>query len=421
MSARTWKADSVLLPLVFLFSFWLFPFCRGRSVGPPIKVGILHSMSGTMGLNGKPVAEATLLAIEEINNKGGLLGKKIQQVVVDARSDPAIFAQEAARLITEEKVCAIFGCWTSSGRKSVKVVVEKYNHLLFYPLQYEGLEQSPNIVYLGAAPNQQIIPAVKWCFDNLGKRFFLVGSDYVFPRTANAMIKDQLAGLQGEIVGEEYILLGSRNVDQVVQKIAQVQPNVILSTINGDSNFAFFEALRREGITSNRIPTMSFSIGESELSVLGPLGMAGNYAAWNYFQNLDNPENAVFTRKFKEKYGSQRVVADPMEAGYFGVYLWAQAVRESGSAEPAAIRKSIDDQSFLAPEGLVYVDRSTHHTWKTVRIGKIRADGQFDILWSSDKPIRPVPYPLYRFKSEWDHYLLGLYQGWGGQWTNPGR
>jgi urea transport system substrate-binding protein len=394
--------------------------CGRRTAGPPIEVGVLHSFTGTMAFNEKPVADATLLAIEELNRQGGVLGRHIQPVVVDGRSDPEIFAREAERLITQEKVSTLFGCWTSACRKGVKAVVEKYDALLFYPLQYEGLEQSPNIVYTGAAPNQQIIPAVKWAFDNLGRRFFLAGSDYVFPRTANSIIKDQVAALGGEIAGEDYVVLGSHDVARVVADIVRTRPSVILNTINGDSNTAFFAALRKAGISPAQIPAMSFSLGESDLESFDPSEVAGDYAAWNYFETLPSAENQRFIAAFHTKYGEQRTLSDPMEAAYFGVHLWAQAVSDAQSDLASDIRKAVGDQSMLAPEGLVYIDRPTQHTWKTVRIGRIRQDRQFDVLWSSEVPVRPAPYPIYRFRSEWDLFLISLYDGWGHQWANAG-
>ncbi len=271
---------------------------------PPIKVGILHSFSGTMAISETSVADATLLAIEEINERGGILGRKVEAVVVDGSSDWQTFAEQAERLITEEKVSVVFGCWTSASRRTVKPVFEKHNHLLFYPVQYEGLEESQNIIYTGAAPNQQIIPAVKWCFDNLGTKFFLVASDYVFPRSANAIIKDQLTALGGELAGEEYVLLGSSEVEEVIQNIIETQPDVILNTINGDSNVSFFRWLRKAGVTPDKIPTMSFSIAEDELRTLGAEDMIGDYACWNYFQSIDTKANNDFVRRFKEKYGS---------------------------------------------------------------------------------------------------------------------
>ncbi len=395
-----------------------------RSAGrlDTIKVGVLHSLTGTMAISEKSVSDATLLAIEEINAKGGVLGRQIQPIVVDAQSDWSMYAAEATRLITQENVSVIFGCWTSASRKMVKPVVERYDRLLFYPVQYEGLEQSPNIIYTGAAPNQQIIPAVKWAFDTLGKRFFLVASDYVFPRSANAIIKAQVAALRGTVIGEEYLLLGrTKDVRRVVQKIVETRPDVILNTINGDTNGVFFTELRLAGVTPDKIPTLSFSIAEDELRSLDLKTAVGDYAAWNYFQSLDSKENLKFVKRFRERYGSNRVTDDPIEAAYFGVHLWAKAVEEAGTEETRAVRKALANQSLRAPEGIVHIDADTQHTWKTVRIGRIREDLQFEIVWTSNKPIRPVPYPVYRTKSEWDQFLLGLYTGWGQAWANPGR
>lgn len=388
----------------------------------PIKVGILHSETGTMAISERSVRDATLMAIDELNANGGILGRQILPIVVDGKSDPQTFAAEAERLITEEHVSAIFGCWTSASRKTVRPILERHDHLMFYPVQYEGLEQSPNIVYTGAAPNQQIVPAVNWCFEELqAQKFFLVGSDYVFPRTANAIIGAQVTALGGEIVGEKYVLLGSDQVDGIVQEIVAAQPDVILNTINGDTNTSFFAALRRSGITPDKIPTMSFSIAEHELSEMDIDDMSGDYAAWNYFQSNDREENLEFVHRFKTKFGAACVTDDPMEAGYFGVYLWAQAVRDSGTDEVSAVRRELPNQSFPAPEGIVSIDSVNHHTWKTACIGRIMNDGQFEIVWSSGRPLRPVPYPIYRTKKEWDQFLAELYEGWGERWAKPGN
>lgn len=413
---------TIILVIIFGLGVGLFFLSHHIRADPAntIKVGVLHSLTGTMAISEKSVVDGTLLAIEEINAQGGILGKKIEPIVVDGKSDWGTFAQQAENLITRNKVVTVFGCWTSASRKTVKPVFEKYNHLLIYPVQYEGLEESPNIIYTGAAPNQQIIPAVKWSFDNLGKRFFLVGSDYVFPRTANAIIKDQVTALQGEILGEDYILLGSNQVEDTVKKIVKMRPDVILNTINGDSNIAFFKALRQAGITPEQIPTISFSIAEDELRSLPREDMVGDYAVWNYFQSIDSSSNQSFVNAFQNKYGPHRVTSDPIEAGYFGVYLWSQAVTDGGSLDVNVIREHIQDQSFQAPEGTVYIDSNNQHTWKTVRVGKIKADGQFDIVWSSDKPIRPVPYPISRSKAEWDNFLNSLYHGWNQNWANLG-
>ena len=385
----------------------------------PIRVGVLHSMTGTLAISARPVVDATLLAIEEINAQGGLLGRQLEPVIADGRSDSDVFAAEAERLITQEKVSVVFGCWTSSSRKAVGPVFEKHNHLLFYPVQYEGLEQSPNIIYNGATPNQQVMPAVSYALTQFGPRVFLVGADYVFPRTANEIIRDQVAALGGEVVGELYIPLGGKNVAPVIDAILKTKPDVILNTINGDSNIAFFRALREAGITSDRMPVISFSISETELPELGAEAMAGNYAAWNYFQSVDTPENRAFVEKFRERFGADRVVSDPLEAAYFGVMLWAQAVRAAGSAEPAAVLAKIRGQGMHAPGGLAYIDGPTQHTWKYARIGRIRPDGQFDIVWSSDKPVRPMPFPLSRTRADWERWQKDLSASWDGKWVSP--
>jgi urea transport system substrate-binding protein len=390
--------------------------------GPPIKVGVLHSRTGTMAISERSVIDATLLAVDEINEKGGVLGRPVEAVVEDGESDSATFAAKAEKLITSDRVCTVFGCWTSASRKTVLPLFERHDHLLVYPVQYEGLEQSPNIVYTGAAPNQQIIPAVRWCVSSQKKkRIFLVGSDYVFPRTANAIIRDQAKDLGAEIVGEQYVPLGSSAVDDVVRKIVATQPEAILNSINGDSNVPFFRALRAAGITPDRIPTISFSISEEELSSLSMKDVVGDYAAWNYFQTVDRPQNRDFVRRFHARYGKGRVISDPMEAAYFGVGLWAQAVNEAGEDGARAIRKAIRHQSIDAPSGLVRLDPETQHASKVFRIGRITKDSRFEVVFSSDSPLAPMPYPNTRSKGEWDAFLLDLNLRWGGRWANPGK
>lgn len=383
----------------------------------PIKVGLLHSQTGTMSLSELPVIDATLMAIEEINNEGGLLGCKIEPIIIDGKSEASIFAQQAEKLISDHNVEVIFGCWTSASRKAVKEVIEKHKHLLFYPVQYEGLEQSPNIVYTGAAPNQQILPAITWAFYNLGKKFFLIGSDYVFPHAANEIIKDHVKQLGGEIVDEMYIPLGSKDVDAVIKSILEKKPEIIINTINGDSNIVFFKQLRIGGVTPEKVPTISFSIAESELQALGTENLVGDYAAWNYFQSIGTLMNMDFVADFKKKYGKERVVNDPMEAGYFGVHIWARAVKLAATTARDKVHLALKDQGYLAPEGIVTIDEENYHTWKMARIGKILANGQFLIVWDSERPIRPVPYPLSRTQQVWDAFLQSLYVLWGNKWA----
>jgi len=388
---------------------------------PPIKVGILHSLTGTMAISEKPVMQATLLAIEQINAKGGLLGRKLEAVVADGKSDWPTFAREAERLIVEEKVSVVFGCWTSASRKTVKPVFEKHNHLLFYPVQYEGLEQSPNIVYTGAAPNQQIIPALAWAIKSIGPRVYLVGSDYVFPHVANWLIAKAGKALGATVVGERYIPLGEQNVEAMIRDIKRLKPDVVMNSINGDSNVAFFHALTDAGITAKQTPVVSFSVGEAELAQMHADGhdAVGHYAAWNYFQSIDNPLNRDFIAAYQTRFGAGKPVSDPMEAAWVGVQLWAQAVRAAQSDDVQLVRSTIAHQSFVAPEGIISVDHHSYHSWKTMRIGKIRSDGQFDILWTSAEPVRPDPFPLSISKKEAAAELDRLYQSWDHHWAKP--
>lgn len=410
----------VALFLVVIGSLFLFFKSKNEQHYKPIRVGILHAQTGTMAISEKSVIDATLMAIDELNSKGGILNRKIEPIVVDSRSDWNYASKMAEKLINEDKVSAVFGCWTSACRKTIKPVFEKYNHLLFYPVQYEGLESSPNIVYLGASPNQQIIPAVKWSFDHLGKKFFLVGSDYIFPRTANELIKKQIQELGGEIVGEEYIALGDSEVSFIVDKIKRVKPDVILNTINGDSNIHFFKGLKEANIDSSKIPVMSFSIAEDELRTLDMKNMAGHYAAWNYFQSVNTPHNLEFVKVFKERFGPDRVVDDPMEAAYSAVHIWAQSVRDAKTDLVGEVLKMLNKQSFNAPGGIISIDPENQHTWKIVRIGKIRSDEpQFDIVWSSEKPIRPNPFPMYKTNSQWESFLNSYYSMYDNNWSKP--
>lgn len=362
--------------------------------GDTIKVGILHSLSGTMAISEKSVVDAEMLAIEEINKAGGVLGKQIEPIQEDGASNWPIFAEKAKKLIDQDKVVTIFGCWTSASRKAVLPVFEEKKHMLWYPVQYEGQECSNNIFYTGAAPNQQIEPSVDWLLENKGKEFFLVGSDYVFPRTANTIIKAQLQAKGGKVVGEDYLPLGNTEVTAIITKIKAALPNggVIYNTLNGDSNVAFFKQLQGAGLTPDKYPTMSVSIAEEEIKAIGVEYLKGHYAAWNYFQTVDTPANKKFVEAFKAKYGADRVTNDPMEAAYIAVYLWKQAVEKAKTADDLeAVRKAALGQTFDAPEGMVTMD-SNHHLAKFVRIGEVAENGLFKIVNSTDKAVNPIPW-----------------------------
>lgn len=391
-----------------------------RSRGPaPIRVGILHSMTGPMAISERSMVDAELLAIEEINARGGLLGRPLVPVVADGASDWPTFAREAERLITEERVDIIFGCWTSASRKTVLPVIERYDHLLVYPMAYEGLEQSPNVVYTGAAPNQQVIPALKWSIDHLGPRVFLVGSDYVWPHSINAIMSDVIPALGATLVGEEYVFFGSANVAPAVAAIVRAQPDVVISSVVGESNIAFYRALHEAGLTPDRMPVVSFSIAEEELRTLSREHLAGQYLAWNYFQSVETDANTAFVQAFRARYGADRVTSDVIETSYFSVQLWAMAVAEAGATSVDAVRETMLGQSFNAPEGIVSVDPATRHTWRSVSVGRVRDDGQIAVVWTAAKPIRPVPYPTTRSRGEWESFLADLNARWGGSWSNP--
>lgn len=388
--------------------------------GEPIKVGVLHSLTGTMSASESPVVDTVLLAIAEVNAAGGVLGRPVEAVVADGRSDPQTFLKEATRLIDDEQVAVVFGCWTSASRKTVVPLFEERDHLLIYPVQYEGLEESPNVVYTGAAPNQQILPAVRWATESLGaKTFFIVGSDYVFPRAAGEIIKDAAPGIGATIVGEEYLPLGSRDVASTVAAIAAAQPDVLLNLVNGDSNIALFTELRTAGVSAADVPTVSFSVHEEELRRLDIASVAGDYAAWNYFQSIESPENAAFLKAFHEKYGPQRHVTDPMEAAYVGVKLWTQAAIEAGAVEPRLVIPALRSQRLEAPEGAVRVDATSQHLYKTPRIGRIGDNGEFQIVWTADAPVAPQPYPATRKAEDWRAFIRDLHRGWGEQWAAP--
>ena len=349
-----------------------------------------------MAISENSVVDSVFLAIEEINNNGGLLGKRLEPILMDGASDWPTFSEKAQILIDQNQVSAVFGCWTSSSRKAVLPVFEFKNHLLFYPVQYEGQECSQEIFYTGAAPNQQIEPSVNWLLANKGTQFFLVGSDYVFPRTANLIIKNQLIAKGGQTVGEIYIPLGSTDCEFIIKAILQALPNggVIYNTLNGDSNVIFFLLYQQYKMTPDKWPTMSVSIGEEEVQTIGANYLLGHYAAWNYFMTVNTTENTIFLQNFKAKYGQDRVVNDPMEAAYIAVKVWSQAVIAAGTTSIISVRNNTMGQQFKAPEGLVTVG-TNHHLSKWVRIGQVRADGLFNIVYEETAPVPAHPWNQY--------------------------
>ena len=380
----------------------------GAAAQGPIKIGVLHSLSGTMAISEGPLKEVILMAIDEINQEGGVLGRTVEAVVEDPASNWDLFAEKAKKLLQQDKVAAVFGCWTSVSRKSVLPVFERYNGLLFYPVQYEGEECSKNVIYTGATINQQASPAVDYLMSPEGgskKRFYLVGTDYVYPRTTNKILRLYLTKAK-EVneadIREEYTPFHHQDYQTIVGKIKSFCAGgdaAVINTINGDSNVPFFKELANQGITADTCPVISFSFAEVELQTLDVKPLAGHLASWNYYMSLKNPNNFKWIKAYKtwcEKHGiaeKQCVTDDPMMHAYLHVKLWAEAVKKAGSTEVAAVLKALEGLTInTSPVGPYKVDEKNHHTWKPVYIGKIREDGQFDIVWKTNGWVHPQPW-----------------------------
>jgi urea transport system substrate-binding protein len=369
-----------------------------------IKVGVLHSLSGTMAISETTLKDTVLMMIDEQNKKGGLLGKKLEAVVVDPASNWPLFAEKAAELLEKDKVSVVFGCWTSVSRKSVLPVFEKDNGLLFYPVQYEGEESSKNVIYTGAAPNQQAIPAVEYLMKEVGvKRWVLEGTDYVYPRTTNKILQAFLEakGVKPEDIMVNYTPFGFSDWTSEVSKIKKFgsagKKTAVVSTINGDANVPFYKELGNQKISAEDIPVVAFSVGEEELSGLDAKPLVGHLAAWNYFMSIDTPANKEWIKKWHAfTKNPKRTFNDPMEAHVIGFQLWVKAVEKAGSTDPEKVIETLPGLSASNLTGGIATVLPNHHITKPVYIGEIRADGQFDVVW---KTAKEVP------GEAWSHYL----------------
>jgi urea transport system substrate-binding protein len=378
-----------------------------------IKVGVLHSLSGTMAISETVLKDTVLMAIDEINAKGGLLGKKLEPVVVDPASNWPLFAEKTKQLLTQDKVAVVFGCWTSVSRKSVLPVVEEANGLLFYPVQYEGEELSKNVFYTGAAPNQQAIPAVEYLMSKDGgsaKRWVLLGTDYVYPRTTNKILRAFLKakGVKEEDIMEEYTPFGHSDYQTIIANIKKFasagKKTAVVSTINGDSNVPFYKELGNAGLSAKDVPVVAFSVGEEELRGVDTKPLVGHLAAWNYFMSIKSPANTEFTKKWaayaKAKnipgHKDKPLTNDPMEATYIGINMWAQAVTKAKSTDTDKVIAAMAGQTFKAPGGFTStMDKENHHLHKPVFIGEIKADGQFNVVWKTPGPVVADPWSDY--------------------------
>ena len=362
----------------------------------PIKVGVLHSLSGTMAISETTLKDTVLMMVDDINKKGGLLGRKVEAVVVDPASNWPLFAEKARELISKEKVDVVFGCWTSVSRKSVLPVFEELNGLLFYPVQYEGEESSRNVFYTGAAPNQQAIPAVDYLMDSEKvKRWVLAGTDYVYPRTTNKILETYLKskGVAAEDIMINYTPFGHSDWQTIVADIKKFgstgKKTAVVSTINGDANVPFYKELANAGIKASDIPVVAFSVGEEELAGIDTKNLVGHLAAWNYFQSVKNPTNDAFIKQWHAYIkNTKRVTNDPMEAHYIGFKMWAQAVAQAGTTNVDAVRQAMYGQKVKAPGGFESVMNANHHLSKPVMIGEIQANGQFETVWQTKGPIK---------------------------------
>ncbi|MEW6512429.1 MAG: urea ABC transporter substrate-binding protein [Pseudomonadota bacterium] len=377
-----------------------------------IKVGILHSLSGTMAISETALKETALMTIAEINAKGGVLGKQLEPVVVDPASNWPLFAEKARQLLTQDKVAVTFGCWTSVSRKSVNPVFKELNGLLFYPVQYEGEELEKNVFYTGAAPNQQAIPAVEYLMSKDGgsaKRFVLLGTDYVYPRTTNKILRAFLKskGVAEADIMEDYTPFGHSDYQTIIAKIkkfaSEGKKTAVISTINGDSNVPFYKELGNAGLKATDVPVVAFSVGEEELRGVDTKPLVGHLAAWNYFQSVKNPTNDAFIKMYKDWAVKQKlpnaatvVTNDPMEATYVGIHMWKQAVEKAKSTDVDKVIAAMGGQTFKAPSGFeIKMDEKNHHLHKPVLIGEVKADGQFNVVWKTKGPVKAAPWSPY--------------------------
>jgi len=385
LKAGAATAAAGVLPAPFIWP-------KGAHAADTVKVGILHSLTGTIAIAEKSVVDAEMLAIEEINKAGGVMGQMIEPVIEDGASDWPTFAEKARKLIVRDKVAAVMGCYTSASRKAVLPVFEKDKGLLYYPTYYEGLEISPNIMYTAQEATQSVVAAMEWLYKNKGKSFYMIGSDYIWPRTTIKIAKATLARLGGKLVGEGYYPLGHIEFSSEINKIRASKPDVVLNCVVGGSNVAFFKQLTAAGITGKNQTVLSLAVSEEEVSGIGADNTEGTLSCMGYFQSLKNAANEKFVKAFKAKYGANRVVGDTLECGYIAVYLWKMAAEKAKSFDVEKVVAASSDLAMDAPEGKVKFHKSNHHLWKHARIGTFRRDGQVDMIYESTL-IEPNPFP----------------------------
>lgn len=357
-----------------------------------VKLGILHSLTGTIAIAEASIVDAEKMAIEEINAAGGVLGRKIEPVIEDGASDWPTFAEKTKKLLQRDKVAAIIGCYTSASRKAVLPALNQLNGLLYYPTYYEGQEQDKAVIYTSQEATQSVIQAIEWMAKQQGKTFFLVGSDYIYPRTCNKIAKPTIARVGGNVVGEEYAPLGHTEFSSIINKIKAAKADWIYSTVVGGSNVAFYKQLKAAGLDGAKQKLLSTVVSENEIEGIGRENAVGYFACMGYFQSQKNPQNEAFVKAFKTKYGADRVIGDPMQCAYNAVYLWKLAAEKAKSFDVPKVVAASSGLEFDAPEGKIRIHASNQHVAKKVRVGRARSDGQFDIVYESAM-IEPNPFP----------------------------
>ncbi|MES2259325.1 MAG: transporter substrate-binding protein [Pseudomonadota bacterium] len=385
------KMGSALLTLGAGAGLGLLP--AAARAAEMVRVGLLHSMSGTLAIYEAALLDAEKLAIDEINASGGVLGRTLAVVVEDGASDPAVFAEKARKLLERDQVAVIVGTASSSSRKAVLPVLRRAAGVLFYPVFYEGQEQDPAVVYTSQEATQSVIPSMQWLLRNKGKKVFMIGSDYIYPRTCNRIARQTVTQMGGIVAGEEYVPFGHTEFSAIINKIKAAGADCIYCTVVGGSVVSFFKQLRAAGLDGAKITLLSTALTENEIDGIGKDNALGYYSCAGYFQSIASPANERFIKAFRTRYGQARVIGDPMAVAYNSVYLWKMAVEKAGSFEPAKVLAAAAGLEIEAPEGRVRVHASNQHVWKKVRIGRARADGQFDIVWESAGPVEPNPFP----------------------------
>lgn len=384
----------------------------------PIRIGILTSKSGALESSEKNILAALELAIDEVNKAGGINGRMITAVIGDGKSDELEFAREAERLIKEQHVSALFGCWTSASRRAVTPVVEQHKIILFYPIQFEGVETTKYIVYLGGTPNQTLLPAATWGVQHLGSSVYLIGSDYIFPHVAHHLLKLHIPSVGGSIVGESFIPLSGKVTPEIIARIAAAKPNFIINTINGAANVSLFQELHRAKISAETTPIISLSISEPELSSMENGLAMGSYIVSTYFQSYMTEANIEFIQAFQNRYGKNRTISAHMHNAYNSIKLWAEAVKRAGTLKSAAVLDTLPTIILRAPGSILNVDTS-RYARHPVMIGKVDYEEQCLILWNSVRTIPAVPYPSYLTPDEWNTFVQSLYTQWGSRWSAP--